>query len=70
MKILSLVCFYKTRRKLQATKTAKIGLARGDGDEVVVEGNCLMQPLPGLVQGIDAVSDTQTVATVLLHSSV
>lgn len=47
-----------------------VGLARGDGDQVVVQGDGLVQPLPRLVQGVDAVPDTQTISTVLLHSSV
>lgn len=47
-----------------------VGLARGDGNQVVVQGDSLMQPLPGLVQGVDAVPDTQTISAVLLHSSV
>lgn len=48
----------------------KIRLAGGDGDEVIVQGDGLVQPLPRLIQGVDAVSDTQTVSAVLLHSSV
>ena len=48
----------------------KIRLAGGDGDEVLVQGDGLVQPLPRLVQAVDAVSDTQTVSAVLLHSSV
>jgi hypothetical protein len=47
----------------------KIRLAGSDGDEVLVQGDGLVQPLPRLVQGIDPVSDTQTVSAVLLHSS-
>lgn len=47
-----------------------VGLARGYGDQVVVQGDGLVQPLPGLVQGVNAVPDTQTISTVLLHSSV
>lgn len=47
-----------------------VGLVRCDRDEVVVQSDSLVQPLPRLVQGINAVPDTQTISTVLLHSSV
>lgn len=47
-----------------------VGLVSGYGDQVVVQRDGLMQPLPGLVQGVDAVPNTQTISAVLLHSSV
>jgi hypothetical protein len=56
-------------RALVARVALKIRLAGSDGDEVLVQGDGLVQPLPRLVQGIDPVSDTQTVSAVLLHSS-
>lgn len=59
------------KERLLLRKTLReVGLARGYGDQVVVQGNGLMQPLPGLVQGINAVPNTQTISAVLLHSSV
>lgn len=59
-----------SRRSLLMETLGDVGLARGDGDQVVVQGDGLVQPLPRLVQGVDAVPDTQTISTVLLHSSV
>lgn len=35
-----------------------VGLTGGYGDEVIVECDRLVQPLPRLVQGVDTVSDT------------
>lgn len=52
------------------TGALKIRLAGGDGDEVLVQGDGLVQPLPGLMQAVDPVSDTQTISAILLHSSV
>lgn len=34
----------------------QIGLVVGDGYEVLVEGNSLVQPLPGVIQGVDSVN--------------
>lgn len=62
---------YLDKQTLLLTETSRdVGLSRGDGNQVVVQGDSLMQPLPGLIQGVDAVPDTQTISTVLLHSSV
>lgn len=36
---------------------------RAHGDQILVQGDGLVQPLPGLVQGVDAVSNTNTVTT-------
>lgn len=38
-------------------------VGRAHRDQILVQGDGLMQPLPGLVQGVDAVSNTNTVAT-------
>lgn len=54
---------------LMTRVTLKIRLTGGDGDEVLVQGDGLVQPLPRLIQGVDAVSDTQTISAVFLHSS-
>lgn len=47
-----------------------VGLTRRNGNQVIVKGDGLVQPLPRLIQTVDAVSDTQTISTILLHSSV
>lgn len=58
------------RPLLRKTLGKHVGLTCGDGDQVVVQGDGLVQPLPGLVQGVDAVSNTQTISAIFLHSSV
>lgn len=37
--------------------TENVRVGYGEGDEVFVEGDSLMQPLPGLVQRVDAYPD-------------
>lgn len=37
------------------------------GDEVFVETDGLMQPLPGLMQIIDAVTNTKTIPDAIFH---
>jgi hypothetical protein len=44
-------------------------MGRCQGDEVLVEGDGLMQPLPGLVQGIQTDPKTKTIFSSTQHSS-
>lgn len=46
-----------------------VGVSRREGDQVFVKGNGLMQPLPGLVQGINSITNSQTITAVTWHSS-
>lgn len=42
---------------------AVIRVSCAHGNQVLVQGDGLVQPLPGLVQRVDAVSNTHTIAT-------
>lgn len=43
--------------------TGNVCVGRAHRDQILVQSDGLVQPLPGLVQGVDAVSNTNTVAT-------
>lgn len=46
-----------------------VGVRRREGDQVLVEGDGLMQPLPSLVKAVYSITNTQTISTVTWHSS-
>lgn len=54
---------------MRGTTGTGVGVGRGEGDKVLVKGDGLMQPLPGLVQGVNSITNPQTVTTVTWHSS-
>jgi len=47
-----------------------VGLSRGYRNEIIVQSDGLMQPLPRLIERIDTVPNTQAISADLLHSSV
>lgn len=46
-----------------------VSISRRKGDQIFMKSDSLMQPLPGLVQGIYSVPNAQTITTVTWHSS-
>lgn len=48
---------------------AGVSISRGEGDEVLVQSDGLVQPLPRLVQAVNSITNPQTVSTVTWHSS-